>query len=362
MSQGSLYPTYFADHGRSSFVPAKLACQGRLIWNKEIAFPDSSRARYVLILDDILIVETLTALVAVDQDGNVLWNRLKAHGGAAEVANGLLYFQNTEYGLDAVDKDNNLARDDDYLPEAPDEDHNVALFAPQADVYYLVSQYNGGMEYTPEVRLHMTRFGDRISTWDHFWPGTQRVNPLYLAATGQIVVFSDSVIVFEAGTGKEMKRFAYPLAEPINCSAGRDGVLYMLGKDKGATALLAFDAAGQEKWRLVDPGSFPQPVQAQPPVIGDQDLVYVLNTHSVAAVRRGLAEWAFRPEGGQLMYATSFLEGRLLLVAGNFLFCIGPDGGVNWEIELPAKILTSPVVTPENRVFLVAGNNLIRLE
>ena len=355
----STYSTYLANYGRNSYIPVESNSKGELGWSTEIPLKINQHPRSVMVWEGNLVVETESSIIVYDNKGNFLWERSKVFRSPIAIGNKLLYYENENFFLDVVDTSNKLAYENVSIPEAANENYPIYLFAPEKETFIAAIQFVGGEDGTPaEARFHKTQFGDRISTWEHGIEGTLSLPPLYIAEVNKLVIFMKDILYFDTDTGKKISQINFPLESPLNCCAGNDGMLYMLGYENNQIVLAAFTDDGIIKWRWTDRSAGKTLLKKQPSILGADNIIYVLAADEVFAVNRHKLLWSFAPEEKTISYGTALADGSLLLTAGNSLYRLDSKGDTMFSIDFEKTILAPPAVDRNGKIYIAMSDEL----
>lgn len=358
----SLYPTYFANTMRNSFVNRSTRISGSPEWKAGKPASDEDQPRALFTWADHVAVESESTLRLFDKNVTQLWSRTKAGGSPAAVGDSLAYYQDEQFYLTGVDIGGKARLSDADFPNAVDPAFQVALLAPRKDDFLAVIQFTGGPEgLSPKVYVEATRYGRNLSAWVKELDGTQVLEPLYIPAQERLIVFLDDIIFFDANTGNEISRHPYIIA-PAGCCADTSGNLYMIGAPAGKNMLVMMSAAGQEVWRWEDNSSSAPVKNGRRPILGTANQVFLLIGTSVIALTAGKQDWTFDTEGPSPDYGTALADGSLLVTAGNMLYRLDNEGNAVLEADAESRILTPPVIDAEGSIFVATASELLRLK
>ena len=357
-----IFATYFADYGRTCYVPAALNLQGEIAWSSELAATEDTTPRAILFMAGIPLVESPRTVTAFSDSGRQLWQIKKADQGPAGVFGGTLYFQDEKFRLSGVNLRGEKVLESTYLPDAPDDRFLIRLFAPFQENFVSVIQFTGGPQDHPKkVLTEQTIYKNRMSEWVVSLDGSLQKLPLYADEVGVIVLPMDELVWVDANSGEEKARKAYPLAEVGCCCLGADGTLYVAGANEGREELVAMDRTGREIWRWRDEEGGGRIECRQPPVVDPEGRVFLLMGDHVAAVKDGKLLWRIEVEDAPALCATAFRGGQLLFATAGALFTVDAEGKVAMLLPLKEAPVAPPSATLDGDVYLLTAHHLMKL-
>jgi len=165
-SMKQIFATYYADYGRTSYVPVALDLQGRVEWIAELPSNQDSTPRAVLFLAGHPLVEGARSVTAFSDSGRLIWQIAKADQGPVGVFGGTLYYQDESFRLSGVNLRGEKVLESTYLPDALDDRFPIRLFAPRQGDFLSVVQFTGGPQERPlRVMAELTIYRQRMSEW-----------------------------------------------------------------------------------------------------------------------------------------------------------------------------------------------------
>jgi outer membrane protein assembly factor BamB len=363
MAANALCSTYFADYGRSSFVPAAASVKGKLLFSTPLALPAGVLPGFVMLWNDRIVVESESMFAVFDASGRKQWERSKFINSPIAVADSLIYYQNENFFLNGVDAANKLALEDGSLPQVLDEHYPIFMLAPQKDDFVAVVQFIGGEDGSPpSARFYRAQYGDPLDMWGSSIEGGQTLQPLLAAGTNRLYIFMKRAMAVDAQTGKEVAQFDFPIDAPIIASADRNGNIYFLGSDKGKGALAAVTQDGVELWRFTDPVLRGITEAGQPPILGAGNTAFLIAGGTILAVREGNLAWKHVLPKGGFSYGAALADGSFLATAGSVVFLFDANGGQVSAIDVDEVLLTPPVVDRAGRVYVASSKTLFGLQ
>lgn len=362
MSQ-TTYPTFFSSPNRSSFIPVSSGSEGNITWSQELELPGEVRPRHLLVWEGRIVLETLSDLIVFTNEGERLWERKKQFNSVVAIASETMYYQNERLKLEAVDLSNGLVLDNAYFPDADHEDFPVSLLWPREDDFLAVIQFIGGgdAEEPPWAEVYMTAYGDRISTWDHTYEGTQALPPLFIPELERLLVAVREAVCFDTSTGQEVLRFSLPVSSCVNWSASADGDLYLLGKEGAIELLFSTSLTGEEKWRWSDLNMSESWSEKQPPIARPGGIVHVFSSQSVLTFQDGILLWEYGLRDETPGHGAALADGSLLITIGNKLYRLSVDGEELFVVSLENEILTPPVVDAAGNIYVATAFHLLQI-
>ena len=352
-----IYKTRFIDFRNSSFIPLTSNAEGKISWANPLQ--SSEHPRFLLLLNNNIIVESLNDIVLFSDTGIQLLNEVKAYGSFITIKGDNIYFLNKDYQLQTLDKTEKLTILNEYLPEAPDDKFPVSIIVPQEQNYLAVVQSLGGVhEPPPQVFVNKTNYGDGLSTWEQEYEGVQKLYPIYEPKQKRIIVFINETIIIDSESGNEIKKIPYPLDNPIACSADVNGNLYFAGTDNNKTMLISESINGDIIWRSEEIQTEFNSKIICPPIIGDK-IQFVLSSFSLKAFETGKFIWTFDKPDLEFKYCSALADGTTLLTTNNLIFHLDESGKVMFELDLKDKILTPPIVNSKGEILIATDKNLI---
>lgn len=359
----ALCSTYFSDYGRSSFIPVAASVKGELLFATPLALPTGTLPGFVLLWDGRVVVESESMFVVYDASGRRQWERAKYPSSPIGVSDSLIYFENGNFFLDAVDTANRRILEDGSLPQVIDEHYPVFMIAPQKDDFLAVVQFIGGEDDSPpSARFYRAKYGNPTDTWGSTLDGGQTLPPLFAAGANRLFVFMKRAYVFDAATGKETAQFDFPVDAPVAASADRNGNVCFAGSDKGKGTLAAVTQDGAEIWRFEDPALRGISPGDQPPVLGADGAVYAIAGGAILAVREGKLAWKQVPPKGGFTYGAALSDGSFLATAGSVVYLFDAKGEQLSAVDVDEALVTPPIADRAGRVYVASAKTLFCLQ
>ncbi len=142
---------------------------------------------------------------------------------------------------------------------------------------------------------------------------------------------------------------------PISASFGPDDALYVLMTLDSGVVLRAYSPTGEQLWTMPSPVTDP----TQPPVVGKDGTIYLLQTGTVAAIRNQEVAWQDSLIG-EVPVATVEGSGKLLVSAGVKVICFDTDGEQVWAYDDPDnEVWRTPPVVLDNGAVVAASDKSI---
>lgn len=355
--------TYFSDYGRSSFFPAAASLKGELLFSTPLALPAGTLPGFVMLWNGRVVVESESMFAVYDASGRKQWEQAKYPDSPIGVSDSLIYFENENFFLDAVDTANRRVLEDGSLPQVIDEHYRVFMIAPQKDDFLAVVQFVGGEDGSPpSARFYRAKYGSPTDTWGSTRDGGQTLPPLFAAGANRLFVFMKRAFVFDALMGAEGAQFDFPIDSPVAASGDRAGNVYFLGNDKGKGTLAAVTPDGAEIWRFEDPVLGGVAPGGQPPILGADGTVYVIAGGAIRAVRDGKLAWKQTPPKGGFAYGAALEGGTFLATAGSVVYLFDAKGEQVSAVDVDEALLTPPVVDRAGIVYVASAKTLFGIQ
>ena len=358
-----IYPTYFANPRRSSYIPTASNSSGVIDWKTALRLPEGAVPSAVLIWKGSFIVETINEVYVYSRDGKFVFRQEKNHGAPLAVAGDFLFTQDRDFWLTAFNAGGDVSLEQADFPNANSRDYSVSMFVAGKDDFAAVIQFNGGPEeLEPEIFVEFAVYGDILPQWQNRLTGTQSGAPLYIPEIGRIIVFTDEIIPIDAKTGAEQTRLKFPFTEFYSGSADIDGTLYMTGNEEGKAILVAMAPDGKEKWRYIIGSADKGQLSKQPPVIGAGGLIHVPSGRTLKTIQNGQLVREFTIEERTIDYCTALADGSVLITAKNTLYRADADGKKIYGLLFDHDITTPPVVDAQGHVYIATAFELMRID
>jgi hypothetical protein len=330
------------------------------------------------------------------KDGQRLWERRKNGNGPVTAFAERLYYQNADFGLDAVTASNETPLVGAPLPGVANAEFQVRLLWPGAEEFVMATfaeaeqpePENLGVQPQPMISGRRTVYGQAMGRWAEDYSGFQRLPPLFVPELNRLLVGFDEVKIVDVQSEAKLPGFKLPLQEHVNWSADPEGGLCILGYDaEDKKAIVGLSASGEESWRWTDENGSDRWAGDQPPIRAKDGRIYALTEGRVFAIEQGALLWSFdarsdsllhgatrdggtfkiSPEGElqateTLRHGTSLSDGSLLLTGGRTLRHLDPKGVKVRSIALGEDILTPPVVDADGALYLATANTLFRFD
>jgi hypothetical protein len=319
----------------------------------------------LLIWEGHVVVSNFQTMTVFTNDGNRLWERAMLLGSPLAAANGLIYYENKQLELDAVNPGNELVLDSAPLPAVMNHDFRVTMLWPRMEDFINVIFWPGHEpEEKPEMFVRKTLFGEDMGRWGGQYEAMQQLSPLFIPELQQLVlsIYKQEVMCIDIEQETTMPRFKIPLDELSDWSADNEGTLCILGYQGANKVMLALSLAGEEKWRWSDIETPDRWVPAQPPIHSGNQRVYALSDSRVLAIEQGNLLWQYKVKNGIAKRGSSLADGSLLVSAGKTLIHLDSTGNERFLVSLDNEILTPPVVDADGNIYVATATHLVQIK
>lgn len=147
--------------------------------------------------------------------------------------------------------------------------------------------------------------------------------------------------------------------QPISCSIGPDGLLYLVGTTGAKVLLRACTLKGEVRWEA--PAAITELLQ--PPVVNADGVVYLVAPGTIIAYQNGQRLWE-HPVSSAQPRATAFQDLRLVVADGARVVCIDESGRALWSYEDKdgESFLTAPVADPAGRILAATEKSIVVIQ
>jgi hypothetical protein len=359
------YPMEHAGPARRCAVEARYEGAGKVVWSRQVSSNERGRAVTGLLLwHDRPVVSLASTTRVFTPDGTNLWERARLPHSPVAVGNGLLYYENNNYKLDAVNPSNELELDSVPFPVAMDAEVHVRLMWPMPKAMLAVAFWPGREpDQKPDILWAKTVYGHRIGEQGGNIRQWLHLPPVYVPEQDRLCLCAgDTIECISVGEGNKVASFAIPIKVPVDWHADAHGALCLIGYEGDRKVLVGLSPAGAVTWRWIDAESPDRWVEGQPPVQGGEGNVFALTERRLLAFRNGKLAWQYESKEAPLRRATSLADGSILITAGKKLLHLGADGKEHVSVALDGEIVTSPVVDTQGHVYVATETHLIRID
>jgi outer membrane protein assembly factor BamB len=344
-------------------------CDNRLIWkinfNEALYYccPAVGRDGTVFVSTGIYRMTQSGSVHAVSPSGQLLWSHaLEANVYTPSLGeDGTLYVQDFSYKVHAISESGTLLWSfDDWerdISVTYDTGQRIPAVGADGTVYIAA---DGLYALDPSSGRRLWRF----NPWNKFCRQSPVIGP---DRTIYITIHQDQLFAVNPdGTLKCEARFSREDEMAFGCPAiDNSGVIY-IGSEVGPypASLYAFFPDGTLKWRhLFENGGA---VRASPS-IGPDGTIYIGTKCGPDQTSRFLAfdpsgeiKWEYIVESvhvtGDDIYSSASIGADGLIYFGAetaFLYCLNPDGSLNWKCELEFGInWSSPALLPDGTLYI----------
>jgi len=354
------YEQPYANPQMNSCVDAPVKAAGRLAWKMAFnpaGLPGGPKDLYVLD-DRRAILDAGDAFFAISlSDRKPLGFRNKSNNSFVALGAGTQFYFAYSY---------QLIRQDFEHYDQPAED----FFVPGLGQYSLLSSFSAGPETfiagvqsmgNPQVpaqsfELYEKFYRGTARKWSHEFTGIVVTPPIDGSGTA-IVARRDTVTVIDRqGVRADIVMAHF---QPISCSIGPDGLLYLVGTTGAKVLLCACTLKGEMRWEV--PVAIPELLQ--PPIVDADGVVYLVASGSVTAFQEGRRLWEY-PLSSPSARASAFQDFRLIVADGARVVCLDESGRAVWSYEDKdgESFVTAPVLDPAGRVLVASGKSIVVIE
>ncbi|MEW6051210.1 MAG: hypothetical protein AB1644_09155 [Candidatus Zixiibacteriota bacterium] len=356
------YATYWGGFRRASSLSHAAARTGELAWKQPLPAAAAGQVRHLFMWDQSLVVDAPSELLTYSLDGKMVLQKSKAYGSSPVGRDAILYYQDLNNRLTAINQRGETSLTNAYIPESMSNEFPVTLLVPRTDDFVAVVQYLGGPHGpAPQVYAEGVKYGDRVSIWEHEFDGTQALTPLFIPEIGQLVVFPADIVRIDALTGKLISRVPVPVENPVTASADAAGRLYVTGSVKGQPMMIALDLEGKELWRWGLPLSFARWNDTQPTIVGDDATVLAVTSNSIFIRKNESFTLLFESKDAPARFAARLADSSLLVCAGASLYHIAASGEIVYQFDTQDIITAAPVVASNGTVFIATRTELLSI-
>ena len=240
------------------------------------------------------------------------------------------------------------------------ESSDLTLLIPDAESFIVASHFMGDpREPKPVFRLRRIKYADSAIMWFFGLDAAPARPPV--TTDGRIVVARDGEVSTVNMDGKVQDEFKIDCA-PRWCAIGPDDHIYMLGSSAKGTFLYAVDFKGNTLWKhrtLIKQTS-------QPPIVGNDSLVYLVGLSKIEAYAREGKKWEYKLSGkSDLSKQASVTQDGVLLVAdGNRVVALDKTGRTLWTYKDSenGEFCTQPVLDSKGRVYVATNKKMVAIK
>ncbi len=372
----------FGNEALNSFQPVEITAKGNLAWKftfNDIDFPGSA-SNVHLIDDDRAIIDCGGIFFAVDLNKKtVVTPKEKSSNTFIRLGEdqNLYYFsgfrlnKNEFYNLlkpEDVETEGDAAADevkeenpppqqaDSYVPWLG-EHSELLCFIPKKESF-VTGVLHSGNPLDQKVSLVFTecRYDDYEPLWEKKYDFPGVMPPVN--SDGRIFVCLPNAIQIVDIEGRTMDRIK-TAGEPVFCSLGPDGTIYIVAETDEDRILSAYDSFGERHWEVSDIAD----EVYQPPLVTTDGLVCVLGENGLTAIRAGEQKWIY-PVSSENARATIGKDGMIILADGLRVVCIDTEGTEVWTyIDEDGDEFTSPpVIDSKGHIVVGASDKIVKID
>jgi len=353
----------FSNPQLNSLLPYNLSAKGRLAWKLEYN-PDniSGNPNSLLMIDDArAILDYNDAFFAIDTAGaKVLGYRGKSENSFIILSEGQDFFSFEGYRLIKINFDffKKESETSYFIPGLGDYS-NLVLFIPKQNSFIAGIQGTGDPKYmTPKFGLYEKNYFGYDYRWNYTFTGFATIPPV--SSDGNFVIAMNNIIRIIGINGNIKKEIEEDI-KPLSCSIGVDGNIYLVHKTKSDYVIRTMDFDGNTKWECQTSVNRP----TQPPVVSNDEIVYIIGLHNVEAFSNGEKLWEFALTNDNTPKLASVTnDGMLLVIDGKILHCINKIGKVIWAFKCnkEEKYMTQPILNSAGKVIVATDKKILAIE
>lgn len=344
----------------NSYVDATVKAVGRLAWKAAFnaaGVPGSPRDLYVLD-DRRALLDAGEAFFAFGlADRKELGFRRKSNNAFIALGPGTQFYFVDGYQLIRQDFERySQSAEDFFVPGLGQYSVLSALFAGPETFIAGVQNLGNPRSPTTSFELYEKPYRGTARRWSHGFDGMVVRPPI--DPSGAIVVArrDTATVIDRQGARQDIVMAPF---QPISCSIGPDGLLYLVGTNGAKVLLRACTLKGETRWEV--PAAIPELLQ--PPIVNADGVVYLIALGSVKAFQDGQQLWEY-PISSPNARATAFQDLRLVVADGARVVCLDESGRVLWSYEDKDSetFVTQPVLDPAGRVLVVSEKSIVVIE
>ncbi len=354
------YGQPYANPQLNSYVDAPVKAAGRLGWRAPFnpsGAPGSPRDLYVL--DDTrALLDAGEVFFAFGlSDRKVVGFRRKSNNAFLALGDGTKFYFVDGYQLIRQDFERYNERAEDYFVPGLGQYSILSSLFADAETFIAGVQGLGNPGVpTPAFEVYEKLYRGTARRWSFEFPGTVVMSPIDGSGTAVVAHGAALAVIDRRGarTDIDIKPF-----EPVSCSIGPDGLLYMVGTAAAKTLLRVCTLKGETKWEV--PAATSELLQ--PPVVDADGVVYMVASGNVTAFQKGKRLWVY-PVSSPDARASAFRDFRLVVTDGARVVCLDESGRAVWTYEDKGgeSFLTQPVLDPAGRVLVVSAKSIVVIE
>ncbi|MBT8439513.1 MAG: hypothetical protein KJO91_07275 [Gammaproteobacteria bacterium] len=362
----AIYAQLFASACNNSYVDLASEALGRIAWEKRISGDgvEQTETRLLLSSANTVLVVDDEIIYALDGAGKSLWSKEKWRNTPVVIRNEAIYHTSPadKTIMEAVDFKNNLQVKDFWIPDTG-KYSSLVLFEPSreglvAQVQYMPTPVEGEKSF---IVYSVKQDGLGYEWSRSFDEEVSVAMPVFNPISGLLVTTTQKeVLILDVGSGGaenvSVRNFPLPYSgEKLWLSCDDRNYLYWAGSDKKSTGLTVTDLSGKEIWQFIT--DLRPADMTMPPIVGS-DHVYLLHRKMLTAISNGIRQWTFKAKTEEFRSATALSDGTILVVEGNILYRLESNGEILFQVELPEKLITPPVLDAAGNIY-VAGRKTV---
>ena len=354
------YDQPYANPQINSYVDAPVKATGRLAWKAAFnpaGVPCGPKDLYVLD-DRRALLDAGDAFFAIGlSDRKSLGFRRKSNNSFMALGAGTQFYFIDGYQLIRQDFDRYGERAEDFfVPGLGQYSVLHSLFAETETFIAGVQGLGNPGVPTPTFEIYEKFYRGTARRWSFEFAGMVAAPPIDPSGTAVVARKGALAVIDRQGARKDIDIKSF---EPVSCSIGPDGNLYLAGTAAAAALLRVCTLTGATQWEV--------PVTTadllQPPIVNADGVVYLVDSGNVTAFQEGRRLWAY-PISSPQPRVSAFQDLRLVVADGARVVCLDESGRAVWSYEdKDGEIfVTPPVLDPAGRVLVVSEKSIVAID
>lgn len=362
------YPVEFANYQRNSHVQAEVRREWGLAWSRSFIEIDPElmiSPRAVLIGDTIIAAKTASQLFIYDASGKFKFMERTGNPSPVVLGSGGMAYFNEASGLVYQDYDRTKLRTEEPVPGFDQWAYALLIRPTMGEVLGVIQ--NAGIRGQRAKKFHIYRFvrNDLTRKWYYEFPGI--INHAFLTSDEKTLVsmVGEEVTLYDSESGKSIFSFKSGLINPLAASLNLEDELVVIGTAEdvqGAKKYCkAFSLKGEELWSI----ALVDPLLTQPPAVGEERCVYLVDAGCLKCVRNGETVWSTAPIFGENTCLTVTRGNYALVLDGAMLYLYDPEGEWIFKSLISKEGDTfgvPPAVDARGKIYVLSDRKLYCLE
>lgn len=367
-----LYTHYYSSSRHDGFINVISNCKGELNWKKEFSgnIENPLENRLILVSGDRLIIDNMSEILCVNDQGDLLWKRDKWYGTQVVIDKSIIYYISPLRNdrMESVTLDNKLVTEDFIIYEIIEDSHLV-LFEPSGDEIIAQVQYSGVQEITTD-KFVIYKIGKKSLGYDWSRIFLNESSPfLPLVNFGKeflLTATHSDVMLFNIRNKKReaSPEITFPVpasTDNLYVSSSEEGYLFFSYVELDKIILKCCDQKGNELYQVSFPEEFSNVNKVIAPPVLTIDNIYLLTQNKLICINDKKVIWTVASEGLQFLYATGLGDNSVLVAQGNLLKHFSAEGKQKFLFEAKEKVSAPPVVDKNGNVYFCTRESIFSL-